>query len=184
MLTNSLFTTLAKFYHGKSVRTHRHPMATKRHVAVLPLIGDLGAVRKVMATASISSDYNICSFCDATADTIDFLGIKDFTARVGVEVQAAAKESRRAPTKVKQKEIFKKKGVRWSPFHLLTYRDPVRHTLLGSMHNWFEGVLQHHVRVLWGLGSAPLRPQQTHDKDVAHVAVCFWILLVPLDLRT
>ncbi|KAJ6779223.1 hypothetical protein DFH09DRAFT_992899, partial [Mycena vulgaris] len=30
--------------------------------------------------------------------------------------------------------------------------DPVKHVILGFMHNWLEGVLQRHLRVLWGIG--------------------------------
>ena len=43
-------------------------------------------------------------------------------------------------------------GVRWSLLHRLPYWDPVKHVVLGFMHNWLEGVLQHHLRVLWCIG--------------------------------
>ncbi|KIM77877.1 hypothetical protein PILCRDRAFT_34694, partial [Piloderma croceum F 1598] len=57
-----------------------------------------------------------------------------------------------AQTKVRRKEIFDQHGVRWSALHKLRYRDPVRHTVLGVMHNWIEGVLQHQARVKYGIG--------------------------------
>ena len=43
-------------------------------------------------------------------------------------------------------------GVHWSSLHQLFYRNPVQHTILGVMHNWFEGLLQHHTRRCWGIG--------------------------------
>ncbi len=36
--------------------------------------------------------------------------------------------------------------------HRLSYWDPVKHVMLGYMHNWLEGVLMQHLRVLWGIG--------------------------------
>ena len=43
-------------------------------------------------------------------------------------------------------------GVRWSLLHRLPYWDPVKHVVLGFMHNWLEGILQHHLRILWRIG--------------------------------
>lgn len=43
-------------------------------------------------------------------------------------------------------------GVRWTFLHHLPYRDPVRHTILGFMHNWLEGILQYQLQKLWGIG--------------------------------
>ncbi len=43
-------------------------------------------------------------------------------------------------------------GVRWTSLHHLPYWDPVKHIVLGFMHNWLEGILQQQLRVLWGIG--------------------------------
>jgi hypothetical protein len=40
----------------------------------------------------------------------------------------------------------------------------VKHVILGFMHNWLEGILQHHLRTLWGIG---------RDKDNAQKAQFF-----------
>jgi hypothetical protein len=56
-------------------------------------------------------------------------------------------------------------GVRWSSLHRLDYRDPVNHTVLGMMHNWIEGILQHHARIKWGIGDAVKAPK---DRDQDH----------------
>jgi hypothetical protein len=64
----------------------------------------------------------------------------------------AAEEWRQAQTKVQHKEIYDEHGVRYSSLHKLHYRDQVQHTVLGMMHNWIEGILQHHTHVKWGIG--------------------------------
>ena len=43
-------------------------------------------------------------------------------------------------------------GVRWSLLHRLSYWDPVKHVILSFMHNWLEGILQHHLCILWHIG--------------------------------
>jgi hypothetical protein len=75
--------------------------------------------------------------------------------RVGVNVVADATEWRNATTKKDRNRIFKDKGVRWSSLYRLSYRDPVQHTMLGVMHNWIEGLLQHQARFKWGIGIIP-----------------------------
>jgi hypothetical protein len=45
-----------------------------------------------------------------------------------------------------------KHGVRWSPFHNMAHWDPAMHIILGYLHNWLEGILQHQLRQLWGIG--------------------------------
>ncbi|KAJ3539844.1 hypothetical protein NMY22_g4550 [Coprinellus aureogranulatus] len=165
-LTEPLMTDLSKYHHGVTVKTFRHPIGVSKNIAVLPVIGDLGAVRKAMATASVRSDKNVCSFCKTTHDGMDCLDLSALIPRIGIEVTVAAEEWRAATTKARRKALFTKNGVRWSPMYLLSYRDPVQHTMIGVLHNWFEGVLQHHVRVLWGLGAAK-KSSKSADPDGA-----------------
>ncbi|XP_006455800.1 hypothetical protein AGABI2DRAFT_153601 [Agaricus bisporus var. bisporus H97] len=61
----------------------------------------------------------------------------------------AAQEWHQASTQKARKLLLEKNGIRWTPLHELFYRDPVQHTVLGVMHNWLEGILQHHTRVKW-----------------------------------
>ncbi|KLO05421.1 hypothetical protein SCHPADRAFT_839425 [Schizopora paradoxa] len=56
------------------------------------------------------------------------------------------------PAKNGRQALEKEFGVRWSPLHDLPYWDPVNHVVLGFMHNWLEGILENHLRVLWGVG--------------------------------
>ncbi|KAJ7218694.1 hypothetical protein B0H12DRAFT_963261, partial [Mycena haematopus] len=56
------------------------------------------------------------------------------------------------PTKGQRVAMERKTGVRFCSLHILPYRDPVKDTILGFMHNWLQGVLEHQLRVLWGIG--------------------------------
>jgi hypothetical protein len=52
---------------------------------------------------------------------------------------------------VERAALAKEHGVCHTLLHCLTYRDPIVHTLLGVMHAWLEGVIQHHIQMLWGV---------------------------------
>jgi hypothetical protein len=157
---------LQALFHGKIIRTRRHPEGIVKRVAVLPVIADLMAIRKVLGFAGVKA-HNFCSFCDLSHAEMDCLDPSYWRARIGTDVRQAAMEWQQAHTKVKRKEIFDQYGVRWSALHRLDYRDPVQHTVLGMMHNWIEGILQHHARVKWGIGVIPSRSKD-HDHDPDH----------------
>ncbi|KAF9062887.1 hypothetical protein BDP27DRAFT_1368511 [Rhodocollybia butyracea] len=51
-----------------------------------------------------------------------------------------------------KKHLFTTNSVRWTPMHDLPNWNPVLHTILGFMHNILEGILEDHLRNIWGLG--------------------------------
>ncbi|KAF9471292.1 hypothetical protein BDN70DRAFT_977179, partial [Pholiota conissans] len=69
-------------------------------------------------------------------------------------------------TKTAREALEIASGVRWSPFHHLPYWDPVKHVVLGFMHNWLEGILQHHLRTLWGIGRDENERKKVHELEV------------------
>ena len=147
-LSDPVVDQLDSMYKGRHIRTYRHPLGSFKRVALLVTIADLLAMRKATGAAGIGSN-NFCSFCKLLKVDIDsFI----FAPRLGHEILVAAKDWKNAKTHKARHELFQKNGVRWSSFHRLSYRDPVKHTMLGVMHNWFEGVLQHQARVKWGIG--------------------------------
>jgi hypothetical protein len=149
-------------WHGRVIRTHRHPNGIRKRAAILPGIGDLLAIRKAMGFAGVTS-HNFCSFCDLRYSDINSLDHAKWWPRVGLEVVKAALEWKEATTKKTRKEIFDKHGVRWSSLHRLAYRNPVQHTVLGLMHNFLEGILQHHTRVRWGIGTPSVDKRVSDD---------------------
>ncbi|KAJ3511686.1 hypothetical protein NMY22_g15575 [Coprinellus aureogranulatus] len=110
------------------------------------------SLAKVLGFAGVGSKQHFCSFCLLHKDDIEELDISKFIPRDGTDAKIAAQDWHDATLQKERKAIFTKNGVRWTALHLLSYRDPVRHTVLGLMHNWIEGILQHHVRVYWGIG--------------------------------
>ncbi|KAJ7677005.1 hypothetical protein DFH06DRAFT_1266270 [Mycena polygramma] len=161
-------------WHGKMVPTYNHPEGDMYRVAIIVAIGDLLALKKALGFASHAST-NFCSMCKLKRCDID-QDTESFEPRRGWEVLRAAKEWLMAQTQAARKAIFAKHGVRPSSFNTLTYRDPVKHTVLGVMHNWIEGILQHHCRLKWGIGSDspkagktkidPLDAESSSDSDV------------------
>jgi hypothetical protein len=141
-----------EMWHGMKIQTYRHPEGIVKKAAILAGVGDLLAMHKALGFAGVAS-HNFCSFCKLLKANIDDLNYQSWQPRIGVDVRTAAESWRQATTKKERNEIFKTHGVRWSSLHQLIYRDPVHHTVLGLMHNWIEGILQHHARFKWGIGT-------------------------------
>ncbi|PPR01551.1 hypothetical protein CVT24_005886 [Panaeolus cyanescens] len=136
---------------GAVIRTYLHPNGTFYRVAVLPGIGDLPGMRKAFGRAGVTAHRHMCSICKIHKSQIDDLDTS-FPRHTGEEVADAGKRWKELRTIKERTELFAETGVRWSPMLRLAYRDPVKHTMLGMMHNWIEGILQHHVRILWSIG--------------------------------
>ncbi|KZW01325.1 hypothetical protein EXIGLDRAFT_666338 [Exidia glandulosa HHB12029] len=140
---------LAALFVGMLCSTFEHPDGVWVRVAILPIIADLGAIRKLCGYVSHSADY-FCSYCLQLYSDIDSLELG--TPRAADEVRSMAQRWRAATTIKARKEITDEAGIRWSPLHDLPYWDPVRSLVPGFMHNWCEGVLTRHLRVFWGIG--------------------------------
>ncbi|KAJ7136300.1 hypothetical protein C8R43DRAFT_955776 [Mycena crocata] len=141
-----------EMWHGKKIPTHNHPDGDFYRITILVAIGDILALKKALGFAGHRSN-NFCSFCKLQRDDIDRLDHMNFEPRSGAEILHWAKAWLLASTKAERKAIFKEHGCRWASPNTLTYRDPVKHAVLGLMHNWLEGILQHHCRLKWGIGT-------------------------------
>jgi hypothetical protein len=89
-ISNPIVDHLQAMYHGKLIQTHRYPNRVIRSAAVLPFIGDLMAICKVLGFAGIRS-HNFCSFCDLRHSNIDCLDSNMWNSRIGAHVRSAAK---------------------------------------------------------------------------------------------
>jgi len=164
-LADPIVDGLEAMWHGKVICTHCHPGGILKCAAVLPAIGDLLAMRKALGFAGVPS-HNFCSFCMLRRSGIEDLDYQTWKPRIGADVYAAGQEWKKAMMKKKRKEIFDEHGIHWSSLQHLQYRDPVRHTILGVMHNWLESVLQHQVHFKWGIGVVPSSTEaETNDSD-------------------
>lgn len=136
---------------GKILPICRHPEGVMVAARVIPLIADLPAIRKVAGFLSHAAKP-FCSFCKCLHDNLEDLDFGNWMPRDGIEVRNQAEEWKGAITVSAKEALAKKTGVRWTPLHDLPYWDPVKHVVLGFMHNFLEGVLQHQLRILWGIG--------------------------------
>ena len=133
------------------VPTCRDPGGVEVDVKVAPLVADLEGSCKVggfLTTAAIM----FCTFCLCTHAQIEELDISSWILRNGNDVRAEAALWLSTVTKSGREAQARETGVRWTPLHRLPYWDPVKHVILGFMHNWLEGILQHHLRILWRIG--------------------------------
>ncbi|KAJ7182572.1 hypothetical protein C8R43DRAFT_869275 [Mycena crocata] len=136
---------------GKLFRTYRHPEGVLVQNRVVPLIADLGAIRKIAGYLSHGAIQN-CTVCLLKADDIDNLDYRSWTYRDGATVKIQGEIWHNLTTLSAKIQQAKETGVRWSPVHELYLWDPVKYILLGFMHNSLEGKAEFHLRALWGIG--------------------------------
>jgi hypothetical protein len=146
------------------VPTSRHPDGISVKAKIAPVIADLEGSRK--ATGFLGHGATMfCSFCLCTSDQLEDLNIQSWELRNGAQVRAQAEAWLHQTTKAGRNALQKTTGVRWTPLHNLPYWDPVKHVVLGFMHNWLEGVLQHHLRALWGIGRDENESQKAKEVE-------------------
>ncbi|MBW0471430.1 hypothetical protein O181_011145 [Austropuccinia psidii MF-1] len=160
-LIDPLVTQLIQMNAGIRVVTPKSPQGCNVIVLLACLIGDVVATHKVAGFASHSAT-RFCSWCDCQKSSISFLCQgHPRQKRSTISMSIDWRDSR---TLAQRKSIVKKTGIRWSALNRLPYWDPVANVVLGIMHNWFEGVLQHHFRRRWKFGMSPI--EQENDENL------------------
>lgn len=144
---------------GEQVPTFAHPEGIPIQIKIAPLIADLEAARKAGGFMAHGATF-FCSFCLCTSNQVEDLNLQSWTLRNGAEVRQQGQVWLNLTTKSDREAQAQATGVRWTPLHSLPYWDPVKHVMLGFMHNWLEGILKHHLRTLWGIG-----PEETQRAD-------------------
>ncbi|KAF7336362.1 hypothetical protein MVEN_02184700 [Mycena venus] len=151
-LSDPVVDQFQEMWHGKMVPTQNHPDGDFYRAAAAP----------------VASPIIFVPFCKLQRSEIDRLDYANFQPRIGSEVRRWSKAWLVAQTQAARKAIFAQHGCRWSSVNnKLTYRDPVKHTVIGMMHNWLQGVLQHHCRLKWGIGSDASKTGSTSAFDMA-----------------
>ncbi|EJD36461.1 hypothetical protein AURDEDRAFT_130065 [Auricularia subglabra TFB-10046 SS5] len=151
-LINPLVDQLVDLYNGTILRTALHPDGITVRIAILPVIGDLPAIRKLCGYVAPTAEL-MCSYCDTVLAAIEDLNWNSWGIRTAAEVREIALRWQRATTIVARNAVTADTSIRWSALHRLPYWDPVRSPVIGFMHNMVEGVLVHHLRILWGVGA-------------------------------
>lgn len=141
---------------GVIVASQRYPDGRRVRARLVPVIADLVAIRKATGFAAHSAKH-FCSYCTLQRDSIERCDVSLWSARTHSDVLKASRLWKTARTVKRRDTLFKASGVRYSALHRLVYRNTVDHNVLGIMHNWMEGVLQHHLRRKWGIGAETMR---------------------------
>ncbi|MBW0476126.1 hypothetical protein O181_015841 [Austropuccinia psidii MF-1] len=129
------------------IKTPNYPHGRRVIIRLVGLIGDIIATHKVGGFMSHSAKH-FCSWCEVEEnERVELMLGK---ARKKREVLGASHRWKDARTVKLQQKFAKENGIRWSELNRLPYWDPVSNISLGIVHNWYEGVLQHHLRYRWG----------------------------------
>ena len=162
-LTEPIICQLLTFWPGKVIPTFQHPNGVLVGVAILPVLADLPALRKLCGYLSFSATY-FCTWCRCRQSDLERLDLENWEPRTAAEVRSAATTWHSMDYAAREAQASST-GVRWSPLHLLPYWDPVESLVLDYMHNFLEGVLQSQLHIFWAIGITKARVKSFVDYD-------------------
>ena len=134
---------------------------TERSILAV-IVTDMVAARKITGCASHSSKDFFCSLCSLGKCDINNLDRRTWPTRTIEALKKAAEEWRDATTTSERKRLFKKNGVRWSPFWNLEYYNPTKMVVADPMHNLFLGLVQFHIREVLGISNEEVQDDPGH----------------------
>ncbi len=169
---------LVEFWHTgvNYARTANRDVGRLVRAAVIPLVCDLPAIRKVAGFSGYQS-HHLCSFCMLTLKDISNPDRSQWPRRHSWgEHLRLARQWRDASSEAERTKIFDTHGLRWSELLRLEYWDPTKFVLLDTMHNLFLGELRHHLVNLWGIrdisvksGNAKMHTPEQQKTQLARV---------------
>ncbi|MBW0467884.1 hypothetical protein O181_007599, partial [Austropuccinia psidii MF-1] len=141
-----------------NIQTFQIPNGRNIRIILAALIGEIVATHKVSGFA-FHSAQRPCSWCEVIRKDLEKVTIgkkRNKNDTLGLSVRWFNEKA------ICQRKILAKKaGVRWSELNLLPYWDPSKDVVLGMMHNWYEGILQHHFWYRWGMNKISKNDFQT-----------------------
>ncbi|MBW0507386.1 hypothetical protein O181_047101 [Austropuccinia psidii MF-1] len=142
-ILNVFINELIQLEPGIVIQTTQYPQGCRVFVHVGCLLGDLVANNKAAGFASHSATQ-FCSWCDSPKADIQQLQVGRLQQKQFVKDYSRAFKDLK--NEAERTRMMKKSGIRWSELNQLDYWDPMRMIPIGIMNNWFEGILQHHLR--------------------------------------
>lgn len=130
--------------------TYKHPSGRKIKAAIIPLVCDLPAARK-MAGMGSHMFHLFCSECLLPLREIENLDFTQWPRRSCDEHRAAAIKWKTASSSDAQRLLFLQNGIRWSELLRLPYWDPTSFVVIDTMHCFFLGLFRCHVNDVWGM---------------------------------
>jgi hypothetical protein len=144
-------------------RTHLHPAGRISRSAVVPVIADTMASKKVTGNCGHGATY-FCSRCRLPRNAIDNLDPKTWPRGLTrLEHEEIANDWQLADSKFARDKYFKKHGIRWSPLVLLPYWQPSAWTITEAVHVLLLGLIPRHCRDLLGLNFNDLPSDDAED---------------------
>jgi hypothetical protein len=142
-------------------RTHRFRQGRTIICALVAIVCDLPASRKVAGFASHSREF-FCSLCYCTRKK-DGYGTTKYELwgrRNNTDCRNYAERWLNAPNAIAAKAVFNKGGLRWSELLRLPYFDLSQFVVVDAMHNLFLGLINFHFCDILGYRSPTAKNQQ------------------------
>ncbi|KAI0067506.1 hypothetical protein BV25DRAFT_1867919 [Artomyces pyxidatus] len=134
-------------------QTASYPLGRLVRCALIPLVCDLPALRKVAGYMGHGGRFP-CSFCRISNEhahsNFDY---SSWDRHSWGEHLATAIRWRDAASEKEQQDLFEEHGIRWSELLRLPYWDVTKYSVLDSMHNLFLGDFKRHCKNIWHMTS-------------------------------
>ncbi|KAH9855542.1 hypothetical protein C2E23DRAFT_684025, partial [Lenzites betulinus] len=132
-------------------KTALRPQGRLVRAAIVPLVADLLAARQLSGFGPHNHSRVLCSVCTALAEDVENTDPETFEPRNLQQHRAHAQAWLDAPTTFDREKLFERTGIRYTQLLRLEYWNPFLYTVVDTMHNLYLGLLQRHVRVIWGI---------------------------------
>jgi hypothetical protein len=131
-----------------STALHRNAMLC--HAAIVSIICDALGAREVSGFPTITS-AQFCIYCSLPLSDIENFDSETWTKRTCEEHKKLAEEWRTAKLSSRLELQKMSHPARYTSLLGLPYFDPVRHTLIDTMHLLYLGLFERHCRSVWGM---------------------------------
>ncbi|KDR77051.1 hypothetical protein GALMADRAFT_47294, partial [Galerina marginata CBS 339.88] len=146
-------------------KTYEYPGGRISRSAIIPLIADTPASKKVSGNCGHAGKY-FCSRCRLQRSHIDDLDYASWPPGLTrAQHEAFAETWRTAPSKAQQQAFASKNGIRWSALLLLPYWQPSDWSVTEGLHVLLLGVVPRHCRDLLGLNFKDLPKTDDIEDD-------------------
>ncbi|KAI1782190.1 hypothetical protein LXA43DRAFT_843670, partial [Ganoderma leucocontextum] len=133
-------------------KTALRPFGRRARAAMIPLVCDLVGARQVAGVGAHNHSHMLCTCCSAAQDDIEDSTTTSTPRNLDAH-RAAAIKRRDAESTLVREYNFARTGIRWSELLRLGYWNPILYVVVDSMHNLYLGLLQRHIRDIWGIST-------------------------------
>lgn len=131
-------------------RTAKYPQGRLIRAALIPLICDILGAKQVAGFGSANSRF-FCSHCELEVSEVENFDRHTWPSRDLRAPRTRAEAWKNTESTAHRRELFDQFGIQWSELLRLPYWNPIRFTVIDSMHNLYLGLLENHCRDVWGI---------------------------------